>query len=238
MRRLLLLLLLLPFSEATALSCRAAIARAEREAGIPAALLQAIGRVESGRRDPATGEVEPWPWAIHAEGRGLFPPNREAAIAAVREMQGRGVRLIDVGCMQINLHHHPRAFASLEEAFDPEANARYAARFLTELRAGGRDWLTAAAHYHSQTPHLAEAYRARVAAAWPFEQGRPAPVTPPPAAPRLAAGPGPSLGNGADRARVIAAPQGAGRGLDAYRALPVPLAGGLLSGLAAVSAPR
>ena len=154
------------------LQCRAAIARAEQDAQIPAGLLQAIGRVESGRRNPETGVAGPWPWTINAEGRGHFFPTREAAIAAVRELQGRGVRIIDVGCMQVNLHHHPRAFASLDEAFDPVSNARYAAHFLTQLQAARTDWITAAGNYHSQTPELAQAYRARVQAAWPAAQAR------------------------------------------------------------------
>src|SRR5690349_16563156 len=89
-----------------AAACRAAIAAAERERSIPAGLLQAIGRVESGRRDPATGQFGPWPWTINAEGRGMFFPSREAAIAEVRQLQARGVRVIDVGCMQVNLHFH------------------------------------------------------------------------------------------------------------------------------------
>ena len=114
--------------------CRAAIGQAERERGIPPRLLAAIGRVESGRRDPATGATHPWPWAINAEGRGSFYPDKAAAIAAVRALQAQGVRSIDVGCLQINLRHHPEAFASLEEAFDPLANARYGARFLASCR--------------------------------------------------------------------------------------------------------
>jgi hypothetical protein len=213
----LLMLLAVP---ARAEPCRSAIAQAEREAGIPAGLLQAIGRVESGRRDPATGEVAPWPWAINAEGQGQFLPSREAALAAVRQLQAQGVRSIDVGCMQVNLRHHPRAFASLEEAFDPLANARYAARFLTELQAAGRDWMTAAAHYHSQTPHLAEAYRARVAAAWPLEQAR----LPPPPAQRPVVATAAFLSNRAERAQILPVAGAPGRGLDAYRAAPVPLA--------------
>lgn len=195
--------------------CRAAIALAEGEARIPAGLLQAIARVESGRRHPESGLFGPWPWTLNAEGRGQFFPSREAAIAAVRDMQNRGVRVIDVGCMQVNLHHHPRAFASLEEAFDPGANARYAARFLTELQSSRGDWMVSAGHYHSQTPELAQAYRARVQAAWPLEQARAF----------AAAGP-PSLSNGGERAQTLAAPtSGRGRGLDAYRAAPIPITG-------------
>jgi hypothetical protein len=221
--------------------CRAAIARAEQEANIPPGLLQAIGRVESGRRNPETGSFGPWPWTIHAEGRGQFFPDRASAVAAVREMQGRGVRLIDVGCMQVNLHHHPRAFTSLEEAFDPWANARYAARFLTELHAARPDWMVAAGHYHSHTPDLAEAYRGRVRQAWPEAQARLAEdralgarLAGLPAAPVAL-----SLSNRAERAQVIAAPAGAGgRGLDAYRAQPVPLASRAFLAVRAGASPR
>lgn len=233
MRPIPLLILLATFAAGTAqaqpapaadptLQCRAAIAQAERDANIPTALLQAIGRVESGRRNPETGIAGPWPWTINAEGRGHFFPTREAAIAAVRELQGRGVRLIDVGCMQVNLHFHPRAFANLEQAFDPAANARYAARFLSELQSTRGDWMTAAGHYHSQTPELAQAYRARVQAAWPVEQARAgqtgtlASARPPAAF---------SLSNRTERAATLHAPAGRGRGLDAYRAAPVPLTG-------------
>lgn len=220
--------------------CRAAIATAERQAAIPAGLMQAIGRVESGRRNPQTGAFGPWPWAINAEGQGRFFPDAPAAIAAVRELQGRGVRIIDVGCMQINLHHHPNAFANLEEAFDPVANARYAASFLTRLNETRRDWQISAGHYHSQTPHLAEAYRARVLAAWPEEVARLA-SNPPPAGsgpvmtlfrpPGAETPPVASLSNGGEQARIIPlAGSGApGRGLDAYRAAPVPVSGRVLA---------
>ena len=214
--------------------CRAAIAAAERAANIPAGLLHAIGRIESGRRDPDTGAFGPWPWTINAEGRGQFLPTREAAIAAVRHLQSQGVRSIDVGCMQINLRHHPNAFASLEEAFDPAANARYAARFLTDLHASRNDWLRAAAHYHSTTPQFADAYRARVEAAWSEERTRaialvatpPPPIRLPPLA--MAGGtrgaervlPAPLL-----RAGGAAGGAGQGRGLDAYRAMPIRMVG-------------
>ena len=90
----------------------------------------------------------------------------------MRGLQARGVQSIDVGCMQVNLMHHPAAFASLEQAFDPAANAAYAARFLTALYADTRDWTRATAFYHSQTPERGELYQKRVAAVWPQEQQR------------------------------------------------------------------
>jgi len=148
-------------------ACREAVAAAEREAALPTGLLHAIARTESGRRDPATGRIEPWPWALNAAGLGLLAATRAEAIGTVAALQARGVRSIDVGCLQVNLQHHPGAFATLEEAFEPLANARYAARFLRELqeRAGG-EWSQAVAWYHSATPERGEAYRLRVMASF------------------------------------------------------------------------
>lgn len=153
------------------LQCRAAILAAERAAAVPPQLMAAIARVESGRAD-AQGVVHPWPWTINAEGAGQYFESRDAALAAVRALQARGVQSIDVGCMQVNLMHHPNAFASLEQAFDPAINATYAARFLGELYATTRDWTRATAFYHSQTPERGELYQKRVAAVWPEEQKR------------------------------------------------------------------
>jgi hypothetical protein len=80
-------------------------------------------------------------------------------------------RSIDIGCLQVNLLHHPNAFASLAEGFDPAANARYAARFLVELRNRLGGWLPAIGAYHSATDWRAEPYRARVLANWASEGG-------------------------------------------------------------------
>ncbi len=150
--------------------CRAAIAQAERAGGIPAQLLAAIGRVESGRRDPVSGSYSPWPWTVNAEGRGYFFDSKAEAIAAVRKMRADGMRSIDVGCMQVNLMHHPDAFASLEAAFDPMQNATYAAKFLNDLHSQGNGWPQAAALYHSANPELGEPYQRKVLAAWPDER--------------------------------------------------------------------
>jgi soluble lytic murein transglycosylase-like protein len=147
--------------------CRAAIIASEQLHGLPPGLLGAIARVESGRRDPNGQGVTPWPWTINAEGQGRYFESKLEAIAAVLELRARGVTVIDVGCMQVNLHHHPTAFATLDEAFDPAANARYGGLFLKRLASiTGGDFEKAAGHYHSYTPDRAEAYRARVLAVW------------------------------------------------------------------------
>ncbi|MGH7155948.1 MAG: transglycosylase SLT domain-containing protein, partial [Acetobacteraceae bacterium] len=93
-------------------------------------------------------------------------PTKALAVATVADLQAMGVQSIDVGCMQINLMYHPAAFRSLDQAFDPHANARYAARFLTVLYDRTGDWTQAAGAYHSQTPTLGASYRARVLARW------------------------------------------------------------------------
>jgi hypothetical protein len=147
-------------------ACHQAVVAAERQAGIPAELLWSIALVESGRWDRAAHAKAAWPWTINAEGRGSFHASKEAAIAEVVSLQAEGVRSIDVGCMQVNLRHHPDAFASLDDAFDPTANAAYAARFLRALHAETGSWEAAAGRYHSATAALGEAYRARVLAQW------------------------------------------------------------------------
>ncbi len=150
--------------------CRVAVAQAEQAARVPAQLLAAMARVESGRPDPVSNRINPWPWTINAEGRPMVFETKQDAIAAVQALQAQGMRSIDVGCVQVNLMHHPLAFASLEEAFDPHANARYAAKFLTELRERLGDWVLATAHYHSATPEFGTAYQQKVLQAWPEEQ--------------------------------------------------------------------
>ena len=89
------------------------------------------------------------------------------AITAVRSLQASGVRSIDVGCMQVNLMHHPDAFASLDEAFDPMRNALYAGRFLGSLYQRSSNWIVAAGWYHSATTELAADYIKRVTANLP-----------------------------------------------------------------------
>ena len=143
-------------------ACEAAIAAAQKAPRIPDKLMPAMSRVESGRLDPLTKQVRAWPWTINVEGAGFFFDGKDQAIDAVRTLQARGVRSIDVGCMQVNLMHHPNAFASLDEAFDPAANARYAARFLSALFRQTGDWNLATANYHSANADRGEDYQRRV----------------------------------------------------------------------------
>ncbi len=148
--------------------CEAAIARTEKSARTPPQLLTAIGVVESGRAEPRTARVTPWPWSINVGGQGRIFETRADAVAAVQALQAAGTQSIDVGCMQVNLMYHPEAFASIDQAFEPDANVVYAAGFLGRLFVQVGDWRRAAAAYHSQTPGLSEDYARRVIASWPL----------------------------------------------------------------------
>lgn len=151
--------------------CRYAAQQMERMSGIPKGLLTSISMVETGRRAPG-GKVEPWPWTINVEGRGYYYASKAEAIRAVRRLMAAGSRSIDVGCMQVNLRFHPRAFTSLEEAFDPDANVAYAASFLSDLQSRSGSWDKAAGHYHSYSPHLNQKYSARIQKVWASEKTR------------------------------------------------------------------
>ena len=148
---------------------------AETALQLPNGLLRAIGRVESGRRDTATGSFVPWPWTINANGQGRFFADAAAAAQAVRDLRAGGTTSIDVGCFQVNLYHHPQAFQSLEEAFNPATNAAYAAAYLVGLKQKFGAWDPAVAAYHSADPERGEPYRQRVFAAW-NQRAAPAPA--------------------------------------------------------------
>jgi hypothetical protein len=146
--------------------CEEAGRLAERTHALPAGLLLAIGRIESGRWDAARGRVVPWPWAIDVGGDGRLFDNKATAITQTAVLRGGGTRNIDVGCFQINLASHPAAFTNLDQAFDPIANADYAGRFLNELYVRLGNWDSAVAAYHSMEPERGAHYRELVFANW------------------------------------------------------------------------
>jgi hypothetical protein len=147
-------------------ACERAGVAVEQASGLPSGLLLAIGRVESGRWDDTRGRITPWPWTINAAGKGLWFTSKDAAALTVRDLLSAGTRSIDVGCFQISLLWHPMAFASLEQAFDPDANAAYAARFLLGLFSQTGSWDAAVEAYHSADPALGFAYRQQVFSTW------------------------------------------------------------------------
>jgi hypothetical protein len=153
--------------------CASIIAQAERRHGIPARLLRAISLAETGRVDPRSKAMIAWPWAVNAGGTGHYHATKAKAIAAVKRLRAKGARNIDVGCMQVNLMHHPKAFPNLQTAFDPRQNVAYAAKFLKDLHAKTGSWIDAVAAYHSSVAHQGTPYMLRVLRIWVDRRARP-----------------------------------------------------------------
>lgn len=146
-------------AEANAALCERAILNGARRGGVPPQILHAVALTETGRR---TGDrVRPYPWAINREGKGHWFDTREEALAFAEASLREGRKSFDVGCVQINYRWHGHAFPTLDDMFDPEWTATYAAQFLRTLYEERGDWSAAAGAYHSLTPDKAEIYRAR-----------------------------------------------------------------------------
>ena len=143
--------------------CDLAAQHAAQNSDVPLELLMAISRVETGRR--ADWEMQPWPWTINQGGQGHWFDNADQAISYANDLLTQGKASFDAGCFQINLHWHSKNFGSLEDMFDPETNAAYAATFLTSLFQSEGGWPEAVAAYHSRSPDQAQAYLAKVEAA-------------------------------------------------------------------------
>jgi hypothetical protein len=141
--------------------CERAILNGARRGGVPVEVLHAVALNETGRK--SEGRLRPWPWAINREGQGFWFDSYEEALAFARASLAEGRPSFDVGCVQINYRWHGHAFPTLEDMFDPEWTATYAAQFLRTLYEERGDWTAAAGAYHSLTPELARKYAARFA---------------------------------------------------------------------------
>lgn len=135
-------------SSAQALAARANPCEGEMRAAaakyaVPLGVLYAVGLTESGRKDSLQ------PLAMNIAGQAYFATSLDDAIRRFHQAQADGIKLIDIGCMQINYYFHGRAFASLKRMFDPHANVDYAARFLKRLRGQEGSWTLAVARYHA-----------------------------------------------------------------------------------------
>ncbi len=213
--------------------CGPAIAQANASHHLPAGLLNAMAQVESGRSNGQGGRLTAWPWTIDANGAGYIYPTEQAAERAAAAFQAAGIASLDIGCLQVNLAQHPDAFASLAQAFDPVANADYAAGFLVSLERKFGNWPQAVAAYHSQTPALGGPYVARVFAEWHGHAPAMALADAAPASGTALAAPifplpqsGLGMNSLVPPARVMLQPGArlTGRSLASYRAAPVPIA--------------
>lgn len=123
--------------------CERQMARAADKHGVPLGVLYAVGLTETGRGDSLR------PYALNIEGRAFYDDDKATALRRFESARASGVKLIDVGCMQINHHFHASQFGSIDEMFEPAANVDYAARFLKELKTREGTWTMAVARYHA-----------------------------------------------------------------------------------------
>jgi soluble lytic murein transglycosylase-like protein len=105
---------------------------------VPAALTQAIARVESGLS----------PWALNIEGKGYHYDSKEKALAKAKEAEAEG-RSFDSGIMQVNNFWLKKYGIPLEAALDPLANIYLGSWILKqEIDRHGESWGAVGA-YHS-----------------------------------------------------------------------------------------
>ena len=106
--------------------------------GVPAALTQAIARVESGLS----------PWVLNIEGQGYKFDSKEEAVEKAQEAQAAG-RSFDSGVMQVNSIWLKKYGIPMEAAFDPLANITLGSWILKqEINRRGLNW-DAVGAYHS-----------------------------------------------------------------------------------------
>ena len=117
--------------------------RAAMRTGVPLNVLYSVGLTETGRK----GELSPYD--MNVDGRDVHSDSLAQAMARFAWERGRGAKLIDIGCMQINHHWHAADFRSLGEMFDPARNVEYAANFLKALKAREGSWTLAVARYNA-----------------------------------------------------------------------------------------
>ena len=130
-------------AHAGSLACEREMTRAAARTGVPLNVLYSVGLTETGSR----GELDPYD--MNVDGQAVHSAGLAEAMARFAQAKGRGAKLIDIGCMQINHYWHAADFSSLGDMFDPARNVEYAASFLKALRAQEGSWTLAVARYNA-----------------------------------------------------------------------------------------
>lgn len=151
-----------PPTDELPMSCKQA---ADSITSLPVGLLSSIGVVESGHIDE-DGKTRAWTYTVDVDGNGYWFTNMADAIQFTQNAIAENDKSIDVGCFQVNLQAHPTAFSSLQEAFSPQANANYAAMYLSQLYNEYGNWSKAVGAYHSGNELIAAPYINAVMSVW------------------------------------------------------------------------
>ncbi len=142
--------------------CSSMFSYFENRYNLPKDILHSISLQETQKSHSRHKIGVVWPWTINVEGKGFHFRTKRDAIRFVKDQMAEGKASIDVGCMQINLKHHPDAFTSLDQALSPRRNIAYAAQLLQSHYNRLGNWNKAVGHYHSGTHDRASNYQASV----------------------------------------------------------------------------
>lgn len=124
-------------------TCEEHIVRAAQKYNVPVGILYSVGLTETGRN----GTLHPY--ALNIAGKAVYARSTAHAVELFNKARDKNVKLIDLGCMQINHHYHQHEFSSLSAMLSPEYNVDYAAKFLARLRRRHENWTMAVARYHA-----------------------------------------------------------------------------------------
>ena len=142
-------------------NCKELISYFEKLHNIPENLLLAISKVESKHS----------PWAVNAQRKSRFFSTKEAAIQHIQKLQAKGVKNINIGCMQINLQTRGRKFKDIGDILTPYNNIAYAAKLMKVLYAQYGSWEEAVKYYHSSSSVHNVTYKHKVYTAWAHTKG-------------------------------------------------------------------
>ena len=124
-------------------TCEEHIQKAAHKYNIPVGILYSVGLTETGKNGTL------YPYALNIAGKAVYAKSNSHAIKLFHDAKTKNVKLIDVGCMQINHYYHSNEFPSLEAMLNPRHNVDYAARFLSRLKRRHKNWTMAVARYHA-----------------------------------------------------------------------------------------
>ncbi len=150
------------------LKCEKLARKAEEKYQLPKNILLSIARVESGY-GKVEGITRSWPWTLNAGGNSGYFETKKDALKDLKTKLKRGVRNVDLGCMQINYKWHNKFFKSVNQMMDPSINVDYGARFLKRLYQRHGSWDKAIKYYHSKNSKYNKPYLRKVKAVWQKE---------------------------------------------------------------------
>lgn len=126
------------------INCSQLIANTESRRQIPRGLLMAIAVTESGMNGI------PNPHAMNIAGKSYHARDLEDMAQVISNNWTRGVRSIDVGCMQINLKYHGDKFSRLTDLLHSPTNVEYGASYLIKLAIDRGSWREGVMDYHNK----------------------------------------------------------------------------------------